>query len=95
MIYMYAMPKTRSQFKDARIAGEIIYPTHIGRVPRGGVDQGFIHHMGALIRRAAGGKPPPRVPSTQECRFCDIGPADCPERVDVDLEPPEGTTEDF
>ncbi len=32
---------------------------------------------------------PPRVPSRDECRWCDIGPADCPERIDDPAPPPE------
>ena len=47
-----------------------------------------------LDRRLADETPARRVPSAQECRFCDIGSEDCPVRIDVDYIP-EGATEDF
>lgn len=34
-----------------------------------------------LIRQVGGGDQPPRAPSVSECARCNIGPADCPERV--------------
>ena len=37
--------------------------------------------------------PARRVPSAQECRFCDINKEDCPVRIDGDYIP-EGATED-
>ena len=44
--------------------------------------------------QASSREPPRPVPSAQECRFCDISAADCPERVD---EPTlhQGETLDF
>ena len=51
--------------------------------------------LGALIRRLSADKPPTRVPSRPECRFCDITAKDCPDRVDSDAEPREGTNTDF
>lgn len=77
-IYMYALPRALPEFKDARIAGELIYNNRTQRVPQGGIDQGFVHDLGALIRRIASPEPPPRVPSAPECRFCDITPQDLP-----------------
>ena len=59
------------------------------------MDDQFIQNLGALIRRLAADKPPARVPSRQECRFCDITAADCPERVDEGSEPKGETTADF
>ena len=50
--------------------------------------------MGVLIRRLADENPARRVPSAQECRFCDIGKEDCPARIDVGYVP-EGGTGDF
>ena len=41
----------------------------------------------ALIRRLAADKPATRVPSAQECRFCDISALECPEPVESNAEP--------
>ena len=49
----------------------------------------------SILRRLAAEAPPRRVPSAQECRFCDITAKDCPDRVDSDAEPREGTNTDF
>ena len=72
MIYMYALPKAMPEYRDAKFSGEIVYNDHTHRVPQGGIDQGFIRNLGSLIRRIAAPEPPVRVPSAQECRFCDI-----------------------
>ena len=40
-----------------------------------------------LIQVIAGPTPPEKVPSRPECRVCNIGQADCPERVREYAEP--------
>ena len=95
MIYMYALPRAIPEFRNSRIAGEIIYSTHVQRVPQGGIDQGFVRDLSALIRRVAAPEPPAAIPSASECRFCDITAEDCPDRVDAATEPPTGDTDDF
>ena len=92
---MSSITRAQHEFRDARIAGEIIYPNRTQRVPQGGVDQGFVRDLSALIRRIAAPEPPHRVPSMAECRFCDITAADCPERVDADDDDEAATTDDF
>ncbi len=89
------LPLALPQYRDVRIGGEVIYPTHTVRVPRGALLKQFIEDLGALIRRLASDVPPQRVPSAQECRYCDITTDDCPERVDESPEPEGGTTDDF
>ena len=92
---MYALPRALDQYKGARIAGEIHYPNRIQHVPRGGLDQGFIHRLITLIHRIAAPDPPSPTPSRPECGFCDITAADCPERIDVGPSPEYGTTTEF
>ena len=95
MIYQYALPLALPQYSNVRIGGEVIYPTHTVRVPRGALPNQFIENLGALIRRLAAETPAKWVPSPQECRFCDISASDCPERMDDGYEPEQGETEDF
>ena len=95
MTYMYALPRALPEYRDANLAGEIVYGTHTERVPQGGIDQGFIRNLGSLIRRIAAPEPPLRVPSAQECCFCDITLEDCTERMATRAEPESGTIEDF
>ena len=50
MISMYALPRALPQYRDARLAGEIIYPTRRVQVPKGSVHNQFIHDLGDLYR---------------------------------------------
>ena len=94
MIYQYALPLALPQYRNVRIGGEVIYPTHTARIPRGALPDQFIDDLGSLIRRLASDAPAPRVPSVQECRFCDITASDCPQRM-VGFTSQDGTTDDF
>ena len=95
MIYQYALPLALPQYRDIRISGEVVYPTHTVRIAPGAVTEQFIEGLVGLIRRLAADTPPGRVPSTAECRFCDIGTLDCPERVDGYGPTAEGATDAF
>ena len=37
MIYQYAIPRALPQYRLARLAGEVVYPTHNVGVPHGGL----------------------------------------------------------
>ena len=95
MIYMYALPSALQQYSDARIRGEVFYPTRTHVVGRGSLDQSFIRRLVALIQRIAALEPPPTTTSASECRFCDITADDCPDRIDAGPEPATGDTTDF
>ncbi len=95
-IYQYALPKALPErFRHARLSGEVVYPSRIARVPRGALPGLFINQLGSTIRRLAAPDPPKPTPSFQECRFCDITAADCPERIDQPNEVPQERTSDF
>ena len=47
-----------------------------------------------MIKRVAGDDEPPRKPSHDECKYCDIGPADCPDRYKSPT-PKKTRTDDF
>ena len=81
MIYQYAVPKALEQYLGRDVTGHIRYPTSHAGAPASAVNQQFIGHLGALARRLADETPARRVPSTQECRFCDISREDCPARM--------------
>ena len=95
MIYQYALPLAIPRYQSVRVGGEVVYPTHTERIPRGALDSQFIEDLVTLIRRLAADTPSTRVPSGPECRFCDISATDCPERVDMDPESEFPTTDDF
>ena len=95
MIYLYAVPKTLEKYRNLKPRGQVTYRDHTVRIPAEAVDDQFVQNLGALIRRLTAERPASRVPSPQECRFCDISALDCPERIDEDSEPEGGTTSDF
>ena len=95
MIYLYAIPRALEQYRNLELRGQATYLDHTVRIPAEAVDDQFIQNLGALIRRLAADKPAARVPSRQECRFCDISAEDCPDRVDEERQPEKVTTEDF
>ena len=94
MIYLYAVPKALEKYRNLKPRGQVTYQDHTVRIPAEAVDDQFVQNLGALTRRLSADKPARRVPSPQECRFCDISAADCPARVD---EPTlhQGETLDF
>ena len=95
MIYLYAIPRALEQYQNLKLRGQATYLNHTVRIPAEAVEDQFIQNLGALIRRLAADQPPTRVPSRQECRFCDITAEDCPERMDEGSEPEGRTTSDF
>ena len=94
MIYLYAIPRALEKYRNAKLRGQVTYRGHTVRIPAKAVDEEFVKNLGALIRRISSDDPARRVPSHQECRFCDISAADCPVRMG---EPSvqQGTTLDF
>ena len=94
LIYMYALPPALERYRGLSIASQVAYPDHVVDIPADAVGGRFVENLGGLIRRLASQMAVRRVPSPGECRFCEITPADCPERADEGpLE--EGTTGDF
>ncbi len=94
LLYMYALPRALEHYRGLSIAGQVAYPDHVVDIPPEAVDGRFVENLGGLMRRLASEMPARRVPSTGECRFCEITSADCPERME-EGSPGEGVTDDF
>ena len=94
MIYMYALSRALERYRGIRLTGQVVYSDHVVDIPAAAVDEAFVRNAGQLITRLASEMPARRVPSPGECRFCEITPADCPERAE-ESPPKEGTTGDF
>ena len=94
MLYMYAIPLALKQYGGIAFDGQVVYPDGVVEIPASSVNSEFIQRTAALIRRIGADAPAPRVPSGQECRFCDITLADCPERMGQDIQE-DGQTTDF
>ena len=94
MGYQYAVPKALEQYRDVQFRGHVVYPEAQVGIPASGVDGRFVDSLGGLIRRLASETPARRVPSAQECRWCDITTEDCSARIDDEIRE-EGVTGDF
>ena len=94
MGYQYAVLLALPEYCGVQFRGHIAYPNSQVGIPASAVDGKFVQNLAALIRRLASETPARRVPSVQECRFCDITADDCPDRID-DGPRQEGTTPDF
>lgn len=85
--YMFVLPYVRRELAEMTLNGELCYQNGeriaLSREDLTSEVRGLIS---AAIERAGGVSAPRRVPGYHECRYCDIGSEDCPERVEN--EPP-------
>ena len=81
LIYMHALPKSLEEYRGVQFRAHAVYPDSQVGIPVSAVDDRFVDNLGGLIRRLAAETPARRVPSAQECAFCDITKADCSERI--------------
>lgn len=89
LIYLYALPFSRPDLIDANtLAGEVHYKVGDKRVPLpiAALTTDRQREIVELIKVVAAPEAPRRVPSRDECRRCNIGFADCRERI-ADEEP--------
>ena len=91
MLYQYAVPRALGRYRGMTFEGKVMYRDHEVRIPAAALDDAFIEHATSLIRRLASETEARRVPSVQECRWCDV--QDCTERVDEAVL--EAVTDDF
>ena len=95
MIYQYAVPRALEGYRGMEFTGHVVYTESSLEIPVSRIDTNFVNNLAALIRRIADDTPAPKVPSYDECRFCDITSADCPERVEGRPDADTATTDDF
>ncbi|MFL6283558.1 MAG: PD-(D/E)XK nuclease family protein [Pyrinomonadaceae bacterium] len=86
MIYMWAVPRALKKFQGLRFDGLVVYPDHEVRIPADAVDTNFVGNLAGLIKRVSSDAPARRVPSPDECRFCDLTMKDCTERAEAESE---------
>ena len=84
MIYMYALPLVPvSPLSGHSPQGRLIYRDGKEKdIPSTAIGDDFKQGLFSLLRRIAADKPPIRVPSVGECRWCDLTTTDCPERIE-------------
>jgi len=86
LVYMLLFPIGNPTCDGVDLSGRVVYKTNTVDIPGSGLDDTFRQRFVTLVRKVGSEKPLPKSPSWAECRWCDIGPADCLYRVS---EPPE------
>ena len=87
MMYMYALPKTLDQYTENRIARQVAYPSHVVDISAKAVGHAFSQNLAGLMSRLASQTPARLLPSSGECRFCEITAADCSIHMDEESWP--------
>jgi len=82
MVYMLALPIVTTHCKGLSLDGRIVYKDSIVEIPVFKIDDGLKTLFKNTVLTTGGNKPPKKVPSWGECRYCDISKADCSERID-------------
>lgn len=84
LIYLRALPKCRPDLVDGyRLEGEVQYKRNDQRITVTPEEwtPARVTACTDLLRIISDRTPPKRVPSSHECRFCNVGPSDCPDRI--------------
>ena len=83
MIYMLVLPHAQPVWRGRTLSGRVHYQTGPVDVPPEALDGDFRTRFREIMAQVGGDTALGRVPSFNECRFCDIGPLDCPDRIDT------------
>jgi hypothetical protein len=86
LVYMLLLPVGNPLCASVKLSGRVVYRTSSVEIPASGLDETFRTRFVDLVHKVGGDSPLPKLPAWSECRWCDIGPADCLYRVN---EPPE------
>jgi hypothetical protein len=80
--YLMVLPLTHGACKGKRLVGEIRYRDHTLLIQPEEFTPDLRLRISNQIRETGAAMAPARVPSYRECLFCDIGPTDCPDRIE-------------
>ncbi|RMD59515.1 hypothetical protein D6833_11325 [Candidatus Parcubacteria bacterium] len=81
LIYLLVLPYTRPQYRSLTWAGRVQYRHMAVDMAASQIDEQFRAVFRQTMHQVGGATALGRVPSDGECRWCDIGPEVCPERV--------------
>ena len=83
LTYMFVLPIVRKDLVPAKaiIRGEVRYQTMKVDVGKRELTKARVNDIIAMVKRLSAGSAK-KVPSARECRYCNIGPDDCADRVE-------------
>jgi PD-(D/E)XK nuclease superfamily len=83
LLYMLLVPVSVERCRGLKLEGRLVYADSVINVPTSQVDAEFKAQFLEAIALLSRSTPARKVPSFQECRFCDIPSQSCPERVET------------
>lgn len=82
LLYLYALPKSRPDLASGAIVeGQVFYKHGDVSLTLDELTPERLQRIVDLVKAVGGDEPPPKKPSREECKRCNIGHKDCPERV--------------
>lgn len=87
-LYMYCILRSNPNLRGKTFKGQLVYRDHREDIPPSVINEEFERNVDFFLDMldTPTDSPPDRTPSASECRFCDIGSAECPERIDEPAE---------
>lgn len=82
LIYLLLLPITHPGCRGLDLAGRLIYPTEVMEIEGEQVNEEFKTQFREAIALLSNPTPARKVPSFQECRFCDVSVEYCLERLE-------------
>ncbi len=82
LIYLLLVPVSSQRCRDLDLRGRLVYPDGVMEIQANLVNEAFKEQFRGAIAILSDTTPARKVPSFQECRYCDISAQDCPERVE-------------
>ncbi len=86
LIYLLLLPVSSSRCRGLTLAGRLVYPDGAIEIQAFQVDEALKVQFRGAIAMLSDPTPARKVPSFQECRYCDISTKYCPERVEAKLD---------
>ena len=94
MLYMRCVPYASALYKGKLPSGCVAYKDgYRSDIPASAVDGDFKQNVSYFLGLLEADTPPRRVPSPQECRYCEVTAADCPDRIEWDKSGAPGENE--
>lgn len=95
LTYLLVLPKVRPDLTGYTLRGELVYKDGIVRIEPHEATPDAWARIAEATREAGFTIPPERTPSEQECEFCSLSAADCPDKAAMVGTRASGQTTDF
>jgi len=82
MLYMIFLPMAIEKYREMVFDGLVVYKNSMVPVNWTDVDDDLKEVVWDLVKRVGGDKPCRKVPSYNECRWCDVSKEDCLKRME-------------